>query len=102
VAVTQFFEEFYQCRTVPVEKTEDPLIVSTDTKGIKIKMRKEALRPATRKAADKKEGRYVVRLASGEKSNSKRKLVAVFENGFRNSVGRVWLARLICLPFWRA
>ncbi|MCI0558456.1 MAG: ISKra4 family transposase, partial [Nitrososphaera sp.] len=68
--VTQFFEEFYQCRTVQVEKTEDPLIMSTDAKGIK--MRKEALRPATRKAADKKEGRYVVRLASGEKSNSKR------------------------------
>lgn len=68
--VTQFFEEFYQSRTAQAEETGDPLIMSTDAKGIK--MRKDALREATRKAAEKKEGKYKVRLSKGEKSNSKR------------------------------
>jgi hypothetical protein len=65
--VSQYFEEFYQSRMVQVEETEDPLIMSTDAKGIK--MRKEALRPATKKAAEKKEGNRKVRLVQRFQSN---------------------------------
>lgn len=70
VEVAQHFDEFYNGRAAKSqEKTDDLLIMTTDAKGIR--MRKEALREATRKAAAKKE-KHKARLSKGEKSNSKR------------------------------
>lgn len=72
VEVSQDFEAFYaQERTEKPEQTSDPLILTSDAKGIV--MKEEDLREATRKAAEKKKTqRQKKRLGSGEKKNRKR------------------------------
>ncbi|WP_372412053.1 ISKra4 family transposase [Streptomyces luteireticuli] len=61
---------FYQAR-VPVPCSRDmPLVLQADGKGVV--MRPEALREATRKAAEKNAGTHRGRLAPGEKPNRKR------------------------------
>lgn len=69
--VAQDFEAFYQTRKITVsENTSDPLILSLDGKGIV--MRREALREATRKAAERESHKLKRRLSAGEKRNRKR------------------------------
>lgn len=71
VEVSQDFVSFYEKRQAEVaEATSDPLILSEDGKGIV--MRKEGLREATRKAAEKKPHKRKARLSKGEKRNRKR------------------------------
>jgi hypothetical protein len=71
VAVAQDFEAFYQTRAITVpEDTGDPLILSLDGKGIV--MRRESLRTATRKAAERERHKMKTRLSAGEKRNRKR------------------------------
>jgi hypothetical protein len=69
--IAQDFDKFYSTReaTVP-EETTDPLILTTDGKGIV--MVKNALREQTRKAADKEKRKLKTRLSPGEKGNRKR------------------------------
>jgi hypothetical protein len=69
--VAQDFETFYETReaTEP-EDTPDPLVMSLDGKGIV--MRREGLRPATRKAAERELHKLKTRLSKGEKRNRKR------------------------------
>lgn len=70
-AVAQDFEAFYQSREITVpEDTTDPLIMSLDGKGIV--MRREGLREATRKAAERERHKLKTRLSAGEKRNRKR------------------------------
>jgi len=65
------FEAFYETRQADAaESTADPLIITLDGKGIA--MRREGLREATRKAADKELHKYKTRLSKGEKRNRKR------------------------------
>ncbi len=67
-AVAQDFEAFYQTREITVpEDTCDPLIMSLDGKGIV--MRRESLRTATRKAAERERHKMKTRLSAGEKRN---------------------------------
>jgi hypothetical protein len=68
----QDFESFYATRRLfGPEATRDALVMSVDAKGIV--MRKEDLREATRRAAEKKpEPKIPKRLGSGEKRNRKR------------------------------
>lgn len=69
VAVAQDFEAFYSERRMPgPEPTSDILAMSVDQKGVV--MRKDDLRPATRKAAEK--SKQHARLSPGEKPNRKR------------------------------
>ena len=69
VEISQDFVEFYEKRqSAGPEATSDPLIMSEDGKGIV--MRKDSLRAATRKAAEKKT--HKARLSKGEKRNRKR------------------------------
>jgi hypothetical protein len=70
-AVAQDFETFYAHRelTEP-EKTDDPLVLTFDGKGVV--MKKEALREATKKAAEREKHKMVTRLSRGEKRNRKR------------------------------
>ncbi|NTW36776.1 MAG: ISKra4 family transposase [Syntrophobacteraceae bacterium] len=71
VSAAQDFEAFYtQRETDGPEQTSDLLVMSTDQKGIV--MRKEDLRPATRKAAEHAVQRPGARLNPGEKRNRKR------------------------------
>jgi len=71
VAVAQDFQTFYSSQeTEGTEQTSDILAMSTDGKGIV--MRKEDLRPATRKAAEQEVHRTGTRLQPGEKRNRKR------------------------------
>lgn len=71
VAVAQDFEPFYASQeTEGAEQTSDILAMSTDGKGIV--MRKEDLRPATRKAAEQEVHKTGARLQPGEKRNRKR------------------------------
>jgi len=63
------FDAFYNLPAEP-ERTSDPLIISVDGKGIV--MRREDLRPATRKAAEEQRDLPGARLAPGEKRNRKR------------------------------
>jgi hypothetical protein len=71
VAVSQDFDAFYSSReTKQSEQTSSILAMSTDGKGIV--MRKEDLRPATRKAAEQEDQRRGARLQPGEKPNRKR------------------------------
>ncbi len=72
VVATRDFEEFYSNRdTEGPEQSSDILVMSTDGKGIV--MRKEDLRPATRKAAEQAEEQGTgARLKPGEKLNRKR------------------------------
>lgn len=69
VEISQDFVEFYEKRQMDApEETSDPLIMSEDGKGIV--MRKDSLREATRKVAEKKT--HKVRLGKGQKRNRKR------------------------------
>ena len=69
--VAMDFEAFYQSRSgsEPEEK-EDLLVLTFDGKGVV--MRQEDLREATRRAAEREEGKRIGRLAPGEKRNRKR------------------------------
>jgi len=66
------FEAFYasDARAMLPESTSELLILSFDGKGVVV--RKEDLRPATRKAAAKKKRKLDTRLAKGEKPHRKR------------------------------
>ena len=71
VAVAQDFEAFYRTREITgPEDTGDPLIMSLDGKGIV--MRRESLRTATRKAAERERHKMKTRLSAGEKRHRKR------------------------------
>lgn len=71
VGVARDFESFYSKRQrEAVEPTSQILAMSVDQKGVV--MRKEDLRPATRKAAEEAEHRPGSRLNPGEKRNRKR------------------------------
>jgi len=71
VAAAQDFDSFYSSQEAEgVEQTSDILAMSTDGKGIV--MRKEDLRPATRKAAEQEVHKTGARLQPGEKRNRKR------------------------------
>jgi hypothetical protein len=66
----QDFDDFYAAREVADEKTHELLVLSFDGKGIP--MRREDLRPATRRAADATPRRLRTRLTKGEKRHRKR------------------------------
>jgi hypothetical protein len=69
--VSQDFEAFYASRgSDEPEPTLDPLVMSLDGKGIV--MRREDLREATRKAAEREQHKLKTRLSQGEKRNRKR------------------------------
>ncbi len=69
VDVSQDFVDFYDARKAQgPERTKDPLIMSMDAKGIV--MLKEALREATRKAAERSKHKLQSRLSPGEKEKS--------------------------------
>lgn len=69
--VAQDFETFYTNRELnEPEKTVDPLVLTFDGKGVV--MKKEALRDATKKAADREKHKMSTRLSRGEKRNRKR------------------------------
>ena len=71
VEVSQDFVAFYETRqSQGVEPTADPLVMSSDGKGIV--MRKEGLRESTRKAAERAKDKRRTRLGPGEKKNRKR------------------------------
>lgn len=71
VAVAQDFDAFYSGGSADgPQQTLDILVMSVDQKGIV--MRKEDLRPATRKAAEESVRRPGARLNPGEKPNRKR------------------------------
>lgn len=71
VAAARDFDSFYARRQVRrPEPTSSILAMSVDQKGVV--MRKEDLRPATRKAAEQSEKRCATRLCPGEKPNRKR------------------------------
>ncbi|MFG2624071.1 ISKra4 family transposase [Streptomyces sp. NPDC048473] len=80
VSAARDIDTFYTSRA-PVACTDDTLLVITsDAKGVV--MRPEALREATRKAAESKGGRtFATRLAGGEKQGRKRMatLAAVYD-----------------------
>lgn len=64
------FDPFYASRPRPVGDIGDVLVLSCDGKGIV--MRPDALRPATRRAAQKANTKLATRLSKGEKRNRKR------------------------------
>lgn len=64
------FAEFYRSKATTPSTTEDLLVLSFDGKGIA--MRKEALRPATKKAAEERKPRLDKRRSKGERANLKR------------------------------
>ncbi len=66
----QDFDDFYAARELAVEETSDLLVLSFDGKGIP--MRREDLRPETRKAAESTPRRLRTRLTKGEKRHRKR------------------------------
>ena len=66
----QDFEAFYEQRRLHLSVAGDLLVLSCDGKGIV--MRPEALREATRRAAQKATNKLETRLSKGEKSNRKR------------------------------
>jgi len=69
--ISQDFEAFYQSRgATELEPTSDPLVLSEDGKGIV--MRREDLREATRRAAERGAHKLKTRLSRGEKRNRKR------------------------------
>lgn len=71
VDAAQDFEAFYQRgKSTCAEDTNDPLVLTMDSKGIV--MRKDDLREGTRKRAEQKEGEKKARLGKGEKRNRKR------------------------------
>jgi hypothetical protein len=66
----QDFDAFYSNRAVEAENTQALLVLSFDGKGIA--MRREDLRPATRKTAEAGKHKLKKRLSKGEKRNRKR------------------------------
>lgn len=66
----QDFDDFYAARELAAEETGDLLVLSFDGKGIP--MRREDLRPETRKAAESTPRRLRTRLTKGEKRHRKR------------------------------
>jgi len=72
VRAAQDFDAFYKQKSVQAEaeSTGSLLVMSFDGKGVV--MRREDLRPATRKAAQKRQQRLSKRLSKGEKRNAKR------------------------------
>ncbi|MGH9304512.1 MAG: ISKra4 family transposase [Acidimicrobiales bacterium] len=64
------FEDFYAERVHVGAEESDVLVLSADGKGIV--MRREGLRPATAKAAERSTAKLSTRLSKGEKSNRKR------------------------------
>lgn len=64
------FDAFYATRAVEAEKTDDPLVLTTDGKGIV--MLQEHLREGTRRRAEQSQNKLLTRLNPGEKSNRKR------------------------------
>lgn len=65
------FDDFYASRAgQPAEGSEDLMVITMDGKGVI--MRHEALRDATRRAAEKEDHKLSTRLSPGEKSNRKR------------------------------
>ena len=69
--VSQDFETFYESRQAKIaEDTKDLLVMSLDGKGIV--MRLEALREATKKAAEKEKNTTKMRLSSTARPNRKR------------------------------
>lgn len=64
------FETFYTARQPPAGAAADILVLSADGKGIV--MRPDALRPATRKAAEGSKAKLASRLSKGEKRGRKR------------------------------
>ena len=69
--VSQDFEAFYASRgSDEPEPTLDPLVMSLDGKGIV--MRREDLREATRKAAEREQHKLKTRLSQGEKRHRQR------------------------------
>lgn len=64
------FDAFYSTRAVDAEKTNDPLVLTTDGKGIV--MLHEHLREGTRRRAEQSQNKLSTRLNPGEKSNRKR------------------------------
>jgi hypothetical protein len=70
------FEAFYSGRNIQgPEQTSDILVMTVDQKGVV--MRKEDLRPATKKAAEKSASHPGARLSPGEKQNRKRMATTV-------------------------
>jgi hypothetical protein len=69
--LSQDFEAFYASRgSNGPEPTLDPVVMSLDGKGIV--MRREDLREATRRAAEREQHKLKTRLSQGEKRNRKR------------------------------
>jgi hypothetical protein len=64
------FEAFYEHRKPSAPAAGDALVLSCDGKGVV--MRPDALRPATKKQAEKASGKLKTRLSKGEKRNHKR------------------------------
>ncbi|MFO0740239.1 MAG: ISKra4 family transposase [Labilithrix sp.] len=65
----QDFDDFYAARELAAEKTTDLLVLTFDGKGVP--MRREHLRPETRKAAETTPRRLQTRLTKGEKRHRK-------------------------------
>ena len=70
VRAAQDFDAFYAQKSTQPEASGSLLVLSFDGKGVA--MRREDLRPATRKAAEKCQHRLSKRLSKGEKRNAKR------------------------------
>lgn len=66
----QDFDDFYATREAVMEETSDLLVLTFDGKGVP--MRREHLRPETRKAAEATPRRLRTRLTKGEKRHRKR------------------------------
>ena len=64
------FDAFYATRGVTAEETNDPLVLTTDGKGIV--MLHEYLREGTRRRAEQSQNKLSTRLNPGEKNNRKR------------------------------
>lgn len=66
----QDFDAFYAQKSAEPEATGPLLVLSFDSKGVV--MRREDLRPATKKAAEQRQQKLSRRLSKGEKRNAKR------------------------------
>jgi len=69
----QDFEAFYEARRRETPRTEEDgsvLVITADGKGVVV--HKEDLRPATRRAAERRRNKMTTRLSKGEKKNRKR------------------------------
>jgi len=73
------FEAFYERREHLVAERDDVLVLSCDGKGVV--MRPEALRPETKRKAERSQTKLKTRLSKGEKRNRKRiaEVTAVYE-----------------------